>query len=184
MKIELDKMNRKGSNVCRKRNDEFYKTLKGSNVYRNSFAIIDTTPSGSHVGEVIGFYKHQIPSGLTISPTSGKWVSKKNYFANPKDSNVCRNKIELDKMNRKGSNVYRKRNDEFYKTLKGSNGYRNSISIIYTTPSGSHVVCDGFFYKHQIPSGLTIIFPTTGKWGSKKNYFANPKDSNVCKNEN
>ncbi|MBS1758637.1 MAG: hypothetical protein JST23_00835 [Bacteroidetes bacterium] len=76
-------------------------------------------------------------------------------------------KIEFDKTNPKGSHVCRKTN-----------------CGIYTTPSGSHVVCDGFFYKHTIPSGLTIIFPTTGKWGSKENYFANPKDSNVCKNEN
>ncbi len=91
MKIEFDKTNPKGSHVCRKRNDEFYTTLKGSNVYRNSISIIYTTPSGSHIMCDGFFYKHQIPSGLTTFPTTGKWGSKENCFANPKDSNVCKN---------------------------------------------------------------------------------------------
>ena len=49
------------------RDFDFKKTLKGSNVYRNSIRCVHSTPSGSHNSFVAFFYKHQIPSGLFLN---------------------------------------------------------------------------------------------------------------------
>jgi len=42
-----------------------------------------------------------------------------------------------------------------YKNPKDSNIYRAIMLMIHTTPKGSHTIGISFFYKHEIPSGLS-----------------------------
>jgi len=59
-------MNPGSSDTSRIGDPDFHATLKGSNVYRNYFVGLYTTPKGSHPSYVIFFYKYQIPSGLFL----------------------------------------------------------------------------------------------------------------------